>query len=246
MSLSKAEMFKIAVSDPERALQFVRREWPYYRSIPLMEVNYWAQSLNQQYYERRGAPDGYDLMSSDWDTVVILDACRYDYFADANPIDGGTLQRETAPGSASPEFFRRTFMGEKFHDTVYVTGNPFITLLPDDTFHDVFLDESYGEHDTSPPPSKVTEAAIEAHEQYPNKRVIVHYMQPHFPVVDPDWEYVNDEIRHWRHIWWPVSISIDAVKQAYRANLETYSSSLTDSSMKLRGRWSSPPTMARC
>jgi len=31
------------------------------------------------------------------------------------------------------------------------------------------------------PPECMTEAAIEAHEQYPNKRLIIHYMQPHAP-----------------------------------------------------------------
>jgi hypothetical protein len=66
---------------------------------------------------------------------------------------------------------------------VYVTANPHVSLLNGDEFHAVItdpIDDWDGELGCVRPES-VTKAAKDAHRQFPNKRIIVHYMQPHDP-----------------------------------------------------------------
>ncbi|MDB2276675.1 hypothetical protein PM022_19555, partial [Halorubrum ezzemoulense] len=69
----------------------------------------------------------------DWDNLLILDACRYDYFANQHNFDT-TPSRVISPGKMSWEFMQEAFQGEQFHDTIYITSNPFATRLPEDTF----------------------------------------------------------------------------------------------------------------
>ncbi|GAA3876043.1 hypothetical protein [Haloarcula argentinensis] len=129
--------------------------------------------INNRLFERKYG-NGIDVMSKDWDNLIILDACRYDYFSEQNTIPG-SLDRVLSKGAHSWEFMRGNFAGESLHDTVYVTGNPHTPKLPDNTFHHIDM-----LHNPSKPESTV-ERAINAHEEYPDKRLIVHIMSPHAP-----------------------------------------------------------------
>jgi hypothetical protein len=200
---------RLAISDPRRIPTLVGRE-----------TNYAARRLNQIYYRLRGKPDGYDLMDADWDTVIILDACRYDYFENRKRLQRGTLRKETAPGGESREFMRRQFMGKTLHDTVYVTGNPHTSMLDPETFHEVYIDEAWSEIGNEVPADRVTEVAVEAHESHPNKRIIVHYMQPHLPILDPDMKHINELLEPTRGQYWPADTTMMELREAYAANLE--------------------------
>jgi len=130
---------------------------------------------------------GIDVMDADWDNLLILDACRFDYFAEQNHIDG-ELDRAVSRGSNSREFIEANFADGRFHDTVLVTANPFVERLDDDTFFRICYSEVLEEWDGSlntVPPSAVVETAIEMHERYPDKRLIAHFMQPHAPYIGP-------------------------------------------------------------
>lgn len=128
---------------------------------------------------------GYDeavrVMEADWDTLVVLDACRADVFeavADLDRFD--RYSRAVSLGSHSSEWTRRNFGGGSFGDTVYVSANPHTTLLAGDTFFE--LVEVWKEHDAVPnqiDPHHVVDAALDAHDRHPDKRLIVHFMQPH-------------------------------------------------------------------
>lgn len=137
---------------------------------------------------------GKDVIDADWDNLIILDACRYDDFESVNDFDG-ELRRIVSKGSDSPMFMDRTFNGRTLHDTVYVTANPHVSRISDDVFF--AIDERpLSEWDPDRqcvPPEAVTEYAIEAHESYPNKRIIAHYMQPHDPPIGPTGEAIREE-----------------------------------------------------
>lgn len=184
------------------------------------ELNYAGRCVNSRYFKFRGPPDGYDLMARDWDTAIILDACRHDVFAEESTLDGD-LSKEIAPGSNSRRFIQETFKGRSFHDTVYVSGNPFTPILDDDTFYDVKLDETWSDRSSEAPPEQITDAAIDVHEEYPNKRVIVHYMTPHRPYISNEFQYIEDRIECLRGLGGAVlrSATWDEVRAAYRANL---------------------------
>lgn len=132
-------------------------------------------------------------MEEDWDTLVVLDACRADLFeerADLSAYD--SYQRVTSNGSATREWTIQNFVGEAFGDTVYVTANPYVSREASDSFHrlvepwlDRFDDESRTVH-----PEDLVEVAAQIHEDHPDKRVVVHFMQPHHPFITrPDLQF---------------------------------------------------------
>jgi hypothetical protein len=128
---------------------------------------------------------GYDeavhVMEEDWDTLIILDACRADLFEEVMDLSRfDRYSRAISLGSHSSEWTRRNFTGKKFADTVYVSANPHTTLLASDSFYEIV--EMWKGIDIAPnqlDPSRMVEAAIEAHKRHPEKRLIVHLMQPH-------------------------------------------------------------------
>jgi hypothetical protein len=126
------------------------------------------------------------VMDEDWDTLVLLDACRADLFeqvADRDAYDG--YRRVTSRGSTTREWVRQNFTGGQFGDTVYVTANPYVSREAGDAFHRLVevWDSDFDEAAKTVRPEAVVEAAIEAHREYPDKRVVVHLMQPHHPFV---------------------------------------------------------------
>lgn len=127
-------------------------------------------------YVEYSSPEGVDVMAEDWDNLVILDACRYDYFEDQNNISGD-LKHRISQGNKSWEFMQKNFAGKQLHDTVYVTANPFVTRFNDDVFYAVdTLDEYWDDDLGTVRPEDVVAAAVEANQTYPNKRLIVHFM----------------------------------------------------------------------
>lgn len=158
----------------------------------LDKPEYVLWELQRLWYERQWDP--VDVMDRDWDNLILLDACRYDLFKQHNWIPG-ELEEIDSHGGASWEFMQGNFVGEQYHDTVYVTANPHTGKLSDDVFFDIemlHIEEWDDEYETVLP-EDVVEAAIEAHEQYPEKRLIVHFMQPHRPYVGSFGESLQNE-----------------------------------------------------
>jgi hypothetical protein len=166
-------------------------------------------------------------MDEDWDTLILLDACRYDMFAERVPFDGD-LQSRISLGSTSEEFLEQNFGDGQYHDTVYVNANVYFSKLglnEDETFHAVvdLLDE-WDEELEIAHPETVTKAAREVHEEYPNKRVIVHYMQPHLPFIGERGLKLREQIGQ-RNAWIPFRnglrpITIDELWEGYNENLD--------------------------
>jgi hypothetical protein len=136
---------------------------------------------------------GYDeavrVMEEDWDTMIVLDACRADYFervADLGRFD--EYEPRISLGSHSSEWTRRNFQGGSFGDTVYVSANPHTSLEAGDAFHHVveLWETDFDEDAGVVRPETVRDAAVEAYEEFPNKRLIVHFMQPHGPFIGSD------------------------------------------------------------
>lgn len=147
----------------------------------------------------RSYGEGRDFMCKDWDNLIILDACRYDYFEEFNPMDG-YLSSIVSKGAHSWEFMEGNFVGRKFHDTVYVTANPHVVKLPDDTFHHVItLFDEWDDNPGTVLPESVYTAALEAHKNFPDKKLIVHFMQPHGPHLGQTAEEYRDrlDLRGW-------------------------------------------------
>ncbi|WP_440764672.1 hypothetical protein [Natronorubrum sp. DTA7] len=182
-----------------------------------------------------GEADGIDMMAADWDNLLILDGCRYDMFDLQSDLEG-SLSEKRSPGADSWEFMETNFEGQELHDTVYVTANPHVYELEDNVFHDVvdLLDRAWDEESRTVRPEDVVREAVAAHERYPDKRLIVHFMQPHFPFIGPTGQqfshmglehHLDDDDRSsapnpWFALIHDQDIDIETVVAAYRENLD--------------------------
>lgn len=160
----------------------------------LKRPRYVFTELNRLWHGRLGRrpynTEGVDVFAEDWDTLVILDACRSDFFADA--VAGSewadSLESRQSRGSATREWIRANFTGRALHDTVYLDSNGYYGRLKDEIDAEVYkyiLVENDEFGGISVHPDTVTDAALDTVDRFPDKRLIVHYMQPHQPFFGP-------------------------------------------------------------
>lgn len=189
-----------------------------------------AHHVNRLYYTARNPDDynadGIDVFAEDWDNLVILDACRHDYFAEQSDLDG-TLNTRISRASATREWVRANFTDRQLHDVVYVSANPNYRKVADDigaevhAYIDVWRDDTLvGEENTIVPPETVTEHALSAAEEYPNKRLLVHYVQPHYPFIGPTGEEHFDPTATLKEVSTKYDLTDDRLDRAYRENLD--------------------------
>ena len=154
--------------------------------LALGELYELGTKANVNYYQHTQQSNGINVMSEDWDNLVVLDGCRYDLYSQTSSIDGN-LRSVTSRGSESWEFMEGNFVGRELHDTVYITSNPHTYKLEEGIFHAIvdLLDDSWDDELRTVPPTAVVEASKHAYERYPNKRLLIHFMQPHFPFIGP-------------------------------------------------------------
>jgi hypothetical protein len=191
------------------------------------------QELDRLYYRRlRTWPynrNGLDIFEEDWDNLLILDACRYDLFEEVADLPGETTAVESR-GSATREFLQGNFDGQELLDTVYVTASPMLYNHRDEIdvqFHavvDVWQEQGWDDQYQTVLPETMREATLDAAERFPNKRLLVHFIQPHFPFVGPtgreqfDLEAINFQ---WEDTaTGRLDISAETIQRAYRENLE--------------------------
>lgn len=125
------------------------------------------------------------LKDEDWDNLIVLDGCRADLFeevVDTEQFD--SYSRITSSGSKTPEWAQQNFGDEEHGDIVYISSNGWISNVLDGQFHKLI--EVWRETDGVPYPEDITRAALDAHEKYPDKRLVVHYLQPHRPFITSD------------------------------------------------------------
>src|SRR6056297_529711 len=68
--------------------------------------------INNFVFRARYGP-GTRVMDEDWDNLIILDACRYDMFAEQVDLDG-ELESRISLGSTSEEFLEQNFGDNTF------------------------------------------------------------------------------------------------------------------------------------
>lgn len=191
--------------------------------------------LNRLYHQKRSGGGynrgGMDVFEEDWDNLIILDACRFDYFAELTNFNS-SVERRVSRGATSREFITGNFSNRALHDVVYVSGNRWFLQLHDlinseihayrDVQRDFYVDrpnETANEVGYVPYPGTVLDSAIEAAEEFPNKRLIVHLMQPHKPYLGPN----RDQFTYDGGLRSTMAISsadTETLREAYRDSLE--------------------------
>lgn len=184
--------------------------------------------------------EGIYLPDEDWDNLILLDACRYDMFTEQSTLSG-ELSKRTSLASNTPGFLQKNFKGGDFSDTVYVTANPQVNVHLSDEFFEVInvWEDHWNDDYHTVMPEVVVEETIEAYESYPNKRIISHFIQPHYPFIGEvgqqeldthsgmefskrlatDDEAHRDQLSIWEQLY-EGSVSVDLVWEAYRENLD--------------------------
>jgi len=187
-----------------------------------------AREFNRVYHRRFNMRQyntaGTDVLTQDWDNLIILDACRYDLFTEVNTIEDD-LQKTYSTASNTGEFFQRE-LTEEYPDTVYLTANPNFQLDDERRFHQVIClwEDDWDEDLNTVPPVNITEKTLETVNEYPDKRLVIHFVQPHRPFIGETgretsgqydqntlWQCLNDG---------SIEIDDEFLWKAYRENLQ--------------------------
>lgn len=133
-----------------------------------------------------------DVMGENWDYLIILDACRYDYFSNIyEKYFFGELEKKISLGSTTPEWCLNSFPSY-YSDVIYVSGNPYINSKVavagfDARRHfykiiDVW-EFGWSEELGTVPPVNINKEMFDLVQKFPDKRFIIHYLQPHSPYI---------------------------------------------------------------
>jgi hypothetical protein len=134
---------------------------------------------------------GTPIYEKEWDVLIVLDACRADLFAEvADEYDYvESVETTTSVGSRSNEWMRENFASEfdeQISETALITGNPFSESVVDPSRFKLFdevwkyaWDDDLG----TIPPEPITDRAIDVGRELRPEKMILHYMQPHFPFI---------------------------------------------------------------
>lgn len=175
------------------------------------------------------------VFEKDWENLLILDAARHDLYEE---LEGETEKRTTLAGQ-STEYIEKNFSEGDFSDVVYVTANPFFSETqfneltgrkPEEVFHEVFHTYKTDwdtEHNTVMPEELIRDAKT-AKKLFPEKKIVVHFMQPHYPFVNSKFtdEGIRPDLDHEKEgfsIWELAETGKydrEELWEAYRENLE--------------------------
>jgi hypothetical protein len=145
-------------------------------------------------------PVGTNVLSRDWDLLIVLDGCRADTLKTV--INEFDIEYEWdtiwSTGSQTSEWMANTFtseFSEVARDITVVTAHPYSEGSLDarqlgglDEVWRVAWDDNLG----TVPPRPVTEQSIHR-ARGTNDRVLVHYLQPHYPFIADDAPTSMDE-----------------------------------------------------
>lgn len=131
-------------------------------------------------------------MEEDWKFLIVLDACRYDYFSETyRDFFNGKLEKRISPGCSTVEWLQNSFQ-DYYSEVIYISGNPFINskirVAGFDAkrhFYKVVDVWRFGWDDKigTVPPEVINKTTLKYYLKYPEKRFIVHYLQPHAPYL---------------------------------------------------------------
>lgn len=142
-------------------------------------------------------------LEEDWDHLIILDACRYDFFEQVyEDYLKGDLEKRRSVASSTPEWASKTFTDH--HEITYFSSNPFINSagMPlneidwgssagyewsaDDHISNIIdvWHEGWDDDLGTVTPEKMTETVYNHMDEVEeSNRTIIHYMQPHAPYI---------------------------------------------------------------
>lgn len=181
---------------------------------------------------------GLKVVEKDWDYLIILDACRFDYFnTEYKKYLKGKLSLAKSRGSCTKEWLKNNFE-EYQNKTVVVSANPYYSeniLKGIFGFNPFFYIKNVWKNEwnkklNTVKPEKITKVVLNLKKKFPNKKFIIHYMQPHHPFINSNIHTEGFNLKDalegggksGKTVWKMLEdgeISVDRVKKAYIENL---------------------------
>ena len=128
-----------------------------------------------------------DLVDYDWKYLAILDASRYDYFMDVyRKVFPDAVPKKAITTTLSTPQFMKNFENKDCHDIVYLnTVVKFDAWLPKQNMFKVVhvWDLDWSNNIGNIHPKSVNERFFSQYRSRPDKRFVLHYMQPHPPHI---------------------------------------------------------------
>lgn len=118
--------------------------------------------------------------NKDWKRLVVLDSCRYDCFKEVNTVKGELTEIDT--GCMDTMGWYNKYWNQKNDDTVLVHGIYFVDMYADN-FHEAHKMWDYNNMLKLDEQIAFAERVLENIDS--NKRVIIHFLQPHIPFNNP-------------------------------------------------------------
>jgi len=211
---------------------------PLFQKYPILRKKYkWVLRDAFEFKEKFSPYNRTKINSRNWDYLIILDACRFDYFKKYHRFERGDLTKILSAGSHTSEWLINNFKDENYSDTVYISGNPQISnfmlkkRIDQNPFFkiDNVWDYGWSEEHNTVLPGTITKSTMKSIRNHPEKKHIIHYIQPHVPFIK-DKNLRKDGIspladrskEKGEKIWVDVrrgKVSIENLKRAYKNNL---------------------------
>jgi len=189
------------------------------------------------------------IIDGDWDVLILFDACRYDVFREKAPDTWPNASPLRSAGSNTIEFLEHNISDQNFNDTVYITANPQLENFRrhlNTRFHaeaqlwarEDMWDDTIG----TVPPETVVETAMEYDAKYPHKRLLIHFIQPHYPFRNADFDsgsvVTNDDKQHFWHrlMTGDLMLPRSELRQAYNDNVDWVLDATEDLPEKMIGK----------
>ncbi len=137
------------------------------------------------------------IMRFNWDNLIILDACRYDVFEIVyKKYLRGKLKKVLSPASDTQGWLKALFGNKRLTNVVYVSAHPYVNSKgiaagSKDAFNAVghfykiidVWDYGWDRKYNTVPPLVMNEAVLQVKKEFPGKKIIAHYLQPHTPYL---------------------------------------------------------------
>ena len=148
---------------------------------------------------------GVNVLELEWDYLIVLDACRCDIFGNVYRYffaENASFKCISSTSSSTMEFIRKNILESpevlrKLKNVVFVNANPVVDHVLGNRIHRIFYRyipvwRKYWSEDLGTvEPEYTYMVALKTFLRYPDKRMMIWFLQPHYPYIDRRFHHIN-------------------------------------------------------